>query len=269
MQGRPYLELEPIPMPSAEEFERKYRRPGRPALIRGALNDTFAFREWSFELFRERYGDRLLPMAKIHQHRLDFRNSDNVDYRDGLSFDEFMERLAEWEAQGISPERYVMYHQKDVTPELLDELPLPSFVPSDPLWFTHRIWLSGGDTRTPLHTDLPDNVFAQVVGHKRVSLFEPRNEFAMYRNPPWSAMPMASRLDVEEPDFERFPRFAKVQGWRTVVGPGDLLYIPRYWWHQLRSLDRSISVTYWWSAGLNNVVAQAALTYQKLRALRY
>jgi lysine-specific demethylase 8 len=32
---------------------------------------------------------------------------------------------------------------------------------------------------------------------------------------------------------------------RSVLGPGDLLYLPPGWWHSLRSLTRSASVSTW------------------------
>lgn len=39
-----------------------------------------------------------------------------------------------------------------------------------------------------------------------------------------------SQVDFDNPDYERFPNFQNVVGYETVVGPGDVLYIPMYWW---------------------------------------
>lgn len=36
-------------------------------------------------------------------------------------------------------------------------------------------------------------------------------------------------MDFDNPDYERFPNFQNVVGYETVVGPGDVLYIPMYW----------------------------------------
>lgn len=37
------------------------------------------------------------------------------------------------------------------------------------------------------------------------------------------------QVDFDNPDYEKFPNFRNVVGYETVVGPGDVLYIPMYW----------------------------------------
>jgi hypothetical protein len=48
-----------------------------------------------------------------------------------------------------------------------------------------------------------------------------------------------------------------------------LLYVPRFWWHQFRSLNFSISVNYWWANGWVWQIVRLALAYQRLRKLRF
>jgi lysine-specific demethylase 8 len=55
-----------------------------------------------------------------------------------------------------------------------------------------------------------------------------------------------SQVNAEEPDLEAFPLFQKVKCVESVLQPGDMLYIPPKWWHYLRSLDTSFSVSFWW-----------------------
>lgn len=45
---------------------------------------------------------------------------------------------------------------------------------------------------------------------------------------------------------ERFPLFESAEYVEGVLGPGECLYIPRGWWHYVRSLDVSASVSFWW-----------------------
>jgi ribosomal protein L16 Arg81 hydroxylase len=55
-----------------------------------------------------------------------------------------------------------------------------------------------------------------------------------------------SAVDVEAPDAaEHFPAFANAKPFDTVLGPGDVLFIPRGWWHYVRSLTPSFSVNFW------------------------
>jgi hypothetical protein len=43
------------------------------------------------------------------------------------------------------------------------------------------------------------------------------------------------QVNFESPDFEKFPKFRNIAGVDAVVGPGDVLYIPNYWWHYIES----------------------------------
>ena len=43
-----------------------------------------------------------------------------------------------------------------------------------------NIWLGPGGTRSPLHNDPYENVFAQVVGYKYFRLYPPRETHKLY-----------------------------------------------------------------------------------------
>lgn len=43
-----------------------------------------------------------------------------------------------------------------------------------------------------------------------------------------------------------FPAFPRVPLLEAFLGPGDMLYIPPGWWHHVRSLAPSFSVSFWW-----------------------
>jgi ribosomal protein L16 Arg81 hydroxylase len=54
------------------------------------------------------------------------------------------------------------------------------------------------------------------------------------------------QVDAEAPDLARFPRFAHAQPWAATLDPGDVVYIPRRWWHHVRALSKATSVSLWW-----------------------
>ena len=47
-------------------------------------------------------------------------------------------------------------------------------------------------------------------------------------------------------DTEEFPLLSQLQGHHTILGPGEMLYIPPLVWHYVRSLEQSFSVSFWW-----------------------
>ena len=51
-------------------------------------------------------------------------------------------------------------------------------------------------------------------------------------------------VDAEHPDLVRYPRFAGARVFDLVLEPGELLFVPVGWFHQVRALEPSISVTF-------------------------
>jgi lysine-specific demethylase 8 len=54
-----------------------------------------------------------------------------------------------------------------------------------------------------------------------------------------------SRFDVDNPDYDAYPLAESAEFFETVLGPGDILYIPAGWWHFVRSLTPSFSINFW------------------------
>jgi hypothetical protein len=124
---------------------------------------------------------------------------------------------------------------------LLDETVLP------------RIWLGNAMT-TPTHIDEWCNVACVVAGRRRFTLFPPEQIGNLYVGPldfaPTGA-PM-SLVQLHAPDFARFPRFRDALGaaQSAELAPGDAIYIPPLWWHNVESLAAcNLLVNYWWHAG--------------------
>jgi hypothetical protein len=107
-----------------------------------------------------------------------------------------------------------------------------------------RFWLGPAGTVTPLHCDYDDNIFAQVWGSKRIFLAPPHHDEFLY---PREANPVlyGSPFDPEHPDFERFPLARQAALVECIVNPGDMLYVPAGWYHQVRALTFSLSANRW------------------------
>ena len=54
------------------------------------------------------------------------------------------------------------------------------------------------------------------------------------------------QVDLDCPNEDLFPRLASTGYLETVLAPGHMIYIPPYWWHYVKSLDISFSVSFWW-----------------------
>ncbi|PWF55669.1 cupin-like domain-containing protein [Massilia glaciei] len=107
-----------------------------------------------------------------------------------------------------------------------------------------RFWLGPAGTVTPLHCDYDDNIFAQVWGAKRIFLAPPHHDEFLYPSEA-NAILFGSPFDPEAPDFEKFPLARQASMVECIVNPGDLLYVPAGWYHQVRALTFSLSSNRW------------------------
>jgi hypothetical protein len=107
-----------------------------------------------------------------------------------------------------------------------------------------RFWLGPAGTVTPLHCDYDDNIFAQIWGTKRIFLSPPHHDEFLYPREA-NAILFGSPVDPEAPDFEKFPLARQALMIEVIVNPGDLLYVPAGWYHQVRALTFSLSSNRW------------------------
>jgi hypothetical protein len=107
-----------------------------------------------------------------------------------------------------------------------------------------RFWIGPAGTVTPLHSDFDDNIFAQVWGTKRIFLAPPHHDEFLYTR---EANPVlfGSPFDPEAPDFDRYPLARQATMIEVIVQPGDMLYVPAGWYHQVRALTFSLSSNRW------------------------
>ncbi|MFJ2987028.1 cupin-like domain-containing protein [Collimonas sp. NPDC087041] len=107
-----------------------------------------------------------------------------------------------------------------------------------------RFWLGPAGTVTPLHCDYDDNIFAQIWGSKRIFLSPPHHDEFLYPREA-NAILFGSPFDPEAPDFDKFPLARQATMIECIMQPGELLYVPAGWYHQVRALTFSLSANRW------------------------
>ncbi len=107
-----------------------------------------------------------------------------------------------------------------------------------------RFWVGPAGTVTPLHCDYDDNIFAQIWGTKRIFLSPPHHDEFLYPREA-NAILFGSPFDPEAPDFDQFPLARQATMIEVIVNPGDMLYVPAGWYHQVRALTFSLSSNRW------------------------
>lgn len=113
-----------------------------------------------------------------------------------------------------------------------------------------RIWL-GNASRVACHYDVYDNLALVVAGRRRFTLYPPDAIGDLYVGPIDHTMAgqPTSLAAGSLPGDPRYPRFeaARDRALIAELEPGDALYIPKLWWHQVEATDPvNMLVNYWW-----------------------
>lgn len=113
------------------------------------------------------------------------------------------------------------------------------------------IWM-GNRTTAAAHYDMSNNVACCMVGRRRFTLFPPEQIENLYPGPlePTPAGQVVSMVDFIEPDFDQHPKFREAMKTAQVADlePGDILFYPALWWHQVEALDPfNVMINYWWN----------------------
>jgi hypothetical protein len=238
-----------------------FRRAAQPVLLDGLLADWPNRSGLTLPRLRERFGDRRLPVLATRGGRLACDVKTGVAF-DTMRFGDYIDRLT----RGEPLDAYLATPLATWLPELLADMPAPSYCRDAP-WRNARLWLSPPGTSVPLHRDVAQNIFLQLVGRKRFLLYAPAAAPWLYSNRFRSALPNYSRFDPERPDYQRFPLSRAVRPLEVVLEPGDAMYLPSRWWHQVRSLDLSLSVNFWWADGALALAVRAAEFVKRARSL--
>lgn len=115
-----------------------------------------------------------------------------------------------------------------------------------------RIWI-GNRATVPAHFDDSHNIACVTAGRRRFTLLPPQCAPLLYLGPPDYAptpAPMSVVPDLHRADPAQFPLLAEALEHALVaeLEPGDAIYMPPLWFHQVESLAPHLNIlmNYWW-----------------------
>ncbi|NXC44193.1 HBAP1 protein, partial [Penelope pileata] len=110
------------------------------------------------------------------------------------------------------------------------------------------LWIGSEGANTPCHLDSYGcNLVLQVQGRKRWHLFPPGDTSFLYPTRiPYEESSVFSKVNVANPDLKRFPDFRNTTAHVVTLTPGQVLLVPRHWWHYVESIDPiTVSINSW------------------------
>ena len=158
------------------------------------------------------------------------------------------------------PRLYIAQAQiADLPKQLQDDFPTPRIVKEAGKGdiYDSNIWMGIPPTYTPLHKDPNPNLFVQLASSKRIRLFEPATGLKIFRDVQLKIGQYGSasfRGDemMEGPERDALDEAVwgntlKGEGYEAMVSPGDALFIPRGWWHSIKSVGNGVTASVnWW-----------------------
>ena len=229
------LNLLPIPRVkniTASEFRKSYLEPNRPVVIEELAASWPALKKWSPEFFAREYGSLLV---KVYDASFAQAGRSYMSSLQKIPFKEFLNHMTT-SSMDLRLFAFNLFWQ---APELRKDILLPDIAKgfSKKLIFT---FFGCKGSVTPLHYD-PDlqHLFHTVLyGTKRVVLFANEESKNLYKHP----FNTRSYIDVDNPDFNKFPRLRYVTGHQVTLQPGETLYMPSGYWHHMVYVEGGYSV---------------------------
>ncbi|XP_059278470.1 lysine-specific demethylase JMJ30-like isoform X2 [Lycium ferocissimum] len=231
---------------SLEAFLRDHYLSGSPVVIRDSMDHWPAKNKWNdMNYLRRVAGFRTVPV-EVGKNYLCPEWKQEL-----ITFSEFLERIRSNDTTSVET-TYLAQHQLfDQIQELRQDIVIPDYC------FTGggeirslNAWFGPAGTVTPLHHDPHHNILAQVVGKKYVRLYPASLSDELYPHSE-TMLTNSSQVDLDNIDETEFPKILDLEFQDCILEEGEMLYIPPKWWHYVRSLTPSFSVSFWWSGSEN------------------
>jgi hypothetical protein len=237
--SRGSLQVERVQDLAPEDFVANYLHGDRAVIFSGAAKDWQCCQKWSLDYFEKIVGgeDVLLAGARGLTQPA---NQQEVSV-EWLALKNLIHNIR---AGGEKYLRFSPLVEKNKTLSSdLDHEWLAAMKGPKTFGHTHYLFMGGQGRKTFLHSDLPCNLFVQVTGEKKWTLYNVKDTPLVYPSVTNTAY-VKSEISSDDFSSTAFPLFKYAQSIEAHLKPGDILYVPPYMWHEVENLTESIAVGY-------------------------
>jgi lysine-specific demethylase 8 len=252
----------PIPRLAAcapDEFQRTWVRRATPVVIANVAASWPASTRWTLPALRERFADTKVQLMRAPGGRVDYAGRGGTTY-DASTIGRYVEALA----AGATDPGYLVTMWEELPPDLRADVLWPAICGAA-RWSQSTLWFGPEGIVSPMHFDVPDNLYVVVRGRKRFTLVAPKDSWNVRPRSLLSGQAQYAEVDPERAEGDA--RYAGARPWVAELGAGDALYIPRFWWHHARGLELTLAVNFWWANGGGALLALTADGWKRVRGL--
>jgi len=225
---------------SREEFLSDYYAKNTPVIITEMMDNWPAMLKWSPEYLHRNYGNVQVEIQADRNSDPNYEiNCNNL--KQTVTMGEYVDRVTRG---GPSNDYYMVANNRNLEREELKGLMadiemFPEFLDGSNTSSRVFFWFGPAGTITPLHHDPVNLMMAHVYGRKRWKIISPQQTPMLY-----NYVGVFSKVDLENPDYNKYPLFRNVKIIDVVLEPGEVIFIPVGWWHHVQALDPSIAVSF-------------------------
>lgn len=232
-QSQPVEEITSI---DSATFKKNYFNKKKPVIIKGLAKNWGATKNWNLDF-----------LLSLKEDKDIFLLSDNFIQDDNrykkASFKEYIQQLKDAEISNTSVKDYLTTLDIfEYYPHLKSDIDF-SFFEKHTKVNDITAWIGPANTISGFHADTANNVYAQIRGKKMFIISSTKFNKTMYPSKKHIYGAVASDVDINNFNSNKFPEFKNNEFKSVVLEPGDVLFVPQNWWHYVQALTPSISIS--------------------------
>ena len=228
-------QIERVKTISKADFFNNYVKKQIPVVVEKLTHDWPAYEKWRLNYIKEVAGDKTVPLYDDRP----------VKAEDGFNEAHAKMKMSDYIdllEKGPTNYRIFLYNIMKEVPVLKNDFKWPNIglnlVKQLPMLF-----FGGENSKVFMHYDIDySNILHfNFNGEKQCILFAPDQTKYMYKIP--HSLISREDIDFDNPDYEKFPALKHAEGYICNLKHGEMLYMPEGYWHYMKYLTPSISMS--------------------------
>ncbi len=231
-----FMNLKPISKLAGlnrESFKKEFLDPLLPVVFTDLIQDWPAKDLWTFDFFKKNYGHLNVP---IYDESFSEGGKNYMSATGTMKFGDYLSLIE----SGPTSLRIFLWNIFKDAPSLVHDIKIPTIM--DGFYNEFPFMFFGGQgSYTKIHYDIDcSHVFlSQLQNRKRIILFDREQSRNLY-HVPFTVSCLVNPINLDE---KKYPGIKHLQGYETVLEPGETLFIPSMYWHHIEYTDSGYSLS--------------------------
>jgi ribosomal protein L16 Arg81 hydroxylase len=217
-----------------DAFFEEYYLKNRPVIITDMLDDWPAVQSWDLDYLEKKLGDKTVEIQFGRKSNKNYE-AEHTRHVKTIKLSEYFELI---NRHSPTNDFYLTARNSfalgDMLEGLWDDLGQLPYLDGKKGY----AWIGPAGTITPMHYDHTNNFMIQLVGRKKIFLVPPYDVGNLYNE-----QYVYSPVEMSAIDYDAYPLVKNANIMELVLQPKEILFLPVGWWHEVVSLDISVTMT--------------------------